>query len=391
MRSMSLVHIIGAGISGLAAATALAEAHVPVRVYEASASAGGRARSSRDGALGSIDHGLHFLQGECRELRRYLARIQSPDALTRIPHPLALSAAPLIDYLDAFSLLTAKDGLAYAQIEADNILADGWLSRAARAWLHTPFHTLSTMAAARALRSALRHPRAATKAHVPTYSIEESFISPALAQLDYCGASVYFNQPLKSLQRSGGRISGLTFARQKLPIAEGKIVILATPSHITRALLPEVSVKGATHSSITLHYQAEHREAVPFVVVPESAPVDLVKFTPGRISAMIRVAEGAWHSDPGFLAQRIWRWLVAQYPYLTPALPAYACWREKQAGYLLTPEREVRIAPLPAGLILAGDWLERNTPATLEAAVTSGHNAAAAALRQLPKIPYRHQ
>ena len=56
------VHIIGAGISGLAAAVRLANANIKVHVHEATQQAGGRCRSYFDAATNlTIDNGNHLL------------------------------------------------------------------------------------------------------------------------------------------------------------------------------------------------------------------------------------------------------------------------------------------------------------------------------------------
>src|ERR1700747_1464699 len=56
------VHIIGAGLAGLAAAAALAKRGERVAVHEATQFAGGRCRSYHDAALGmEIDNGNHLL------------------------------------------------------------------------------------------------------------------------------------------------------------------------------------------------------------------------------------------------------------------------------------------------------------------------------------------
>ena len=56
------VHIIGAGLAGLAAAVRLTQSHRAVTVHEATAYAGGRCRSYHDSATDMlIDNGTHLL------------------------------------------------------------------------------------------------------------------------------------------------------------------------------------------------------------------------------------------------------------------------------------------------------------------------------------------
>lgn len=71
-----LVHIVGAGLAGLAAAVALATAGRQVRLYEASNHAGGRCRSYFDAELGCrVDNGNHLLLAGNRNAAIYLDRI----------------------------------------------------------------------------------------------------------------------------------------------------------------------------------------------------------------------------------------------------------------------------------------------------------------------------
>ena len=74
-----VVHVIGAGLAGLAAATRLAEAGVATVVHEAAGVAGGRCRSYFDptdfGA--EIDNGNHLLLSGNEAALEYLQRIGS--------------------------------------------------------------------------------------------------------------------------------------------------------------------------------------------------------------------------------------------------------------------------------------------------------------------------
>ena len=68
--------VIGAGVSGLAAATQLASRGVAVTLYEAAGQAGGRCRSYYDAALDQvIDNGNHLVLSGNGAIARYLERI----------------------------------------------------------------------------------------------------------------------------------------------------------------------------------------------------------------------------------------------------------------------------------------------------------------------------
>jgi hydroxysqualene dehydroxylase len=62
MTGDATIHIVGAGLAGLSAATTLAEQNFSVQVYEAAPQAGGRCRSYFDPGFGAvIDNGNHLL------------------------------------------------------------------------------------------------------------------------------------------------------------------------------------------------------------------------------------------------------------------------------------------------------------------------------------------
>jgi protoporphyrinogen oxidase len=74
--STGCVHVVGAGLAGLAAAIALADTGRCVILYEAAPQAGGRCRSYFDAELGCrIDNGNHLLLAGNRAALDYLDRI----------------------------------------------------------------------------------------------------------------------------------------------------------------------------------------------------------------------------------------------------------------------------------------------------------------------------
>ena len=80
------VHIIGAGISGLAAAVRLANAGYRVCVHEATQTAGGRCRSYFDAATNlTIDNGNHLMLSGNRHAVAYARSIGAEAGLVGPP------------------------------------------------------------------------------------------------------------------------------------------------------------------------------------------------------------------------------------------------------------------------------------------------------------------
>ena len=384
---MSTVHIIGAGVSGLAAAVMLAESQVSVRLYEATSAAGGRARSSTLGTLEDGDHGLHFTDGNAQELFSFLRRIGAITALHPIRHPLPLPFAPVADYLTLAGGLWRVNGALETVVSPQSPLVAEWLIPFARNWLHSDASQVSPPLARSTLHR-LARPAAWRMFQLPQLS--RQLIAPALDSLERHGGSIYFSHALKSLVLEHGVPQALQFARKKIALADSDLVIVATPPAIAASLIPGLVVPPHSHASVTCHFAVAH--ALPDgLIAAIDAPVDLIRYTPGRISCCIRVADNQWHEDGELLARRLWRYLQKRHAELNElAFPEFGLHREKRAGHALQTSAlpEPR---LPPRVLLAGDWLDPTQPGTLDAAAGSGHRAARAALALVDPAAKRAQ
>ncbi len=141
--------IIGGGIAGFSAATALAAAGARVCVVEARPTSGGRASSHRDPATGEIvDNGQHILMGCYRESFRFLRRIGTAD-LVRVQARLAV---PMVDGAGVRSTLSCPP------LPAPWHLLGGVLDWDALGWADR----LSVFRIGPAIRTAQRHLRGKT-------------------------------------------------------------------------------------------------------------------------------------------------------------------------------------------------------------------------------------
>src|SRR2546423_1800441 len=97
LMSPPLVHVVGAGLAGLAAALRLSEAGARTVVHEAAGQAGGGCRSYHDSALDmQIDNGNHLVPPGNHATMAYLDAIGAAEKLVGPPEP----EFPFVDLAD---------------------------------------------------------------------------------------------------------------------------------------------------------------------------------------------------------------------------------------------------------------------------------------------------
>jgi hypothetical protein len=226
------VHVVGAGLAGLAAAVRLAAAGRRVAVHEAGDHAGGRCRSYFDATLGCrLDNGNHLVLSGNRRTLAYLeligaraslvgpgeARFPFVDLATgmrwvlrpnrgRLPWWLLrrdrrVPGTRAADYLEAWRLLAAaeRDTVA-ARLDAGRPLYRCLWAPLAIAALNTQPEDGSARLLWRILRLTLGAGGAHCRPMVPAEGLSESFVDPALARL---GGAVRFGRRLRELGFDG--------------------------------------------------------------------------------------------------------------------------------------------------------------------------------------------
>jgi squalene-associated FAD-dependent desaturase len=404
------VHVVGAGLAGLGAATALAEAGITVEVSEAAAQAGGRCRSYFDPQIGlTIDNGNHLVLSGNQAVAAYLARLGASEHLagpadaefgfadlssaerwTIRPNRGALPwwvfvrsrgvpGAKLSDYLALAPLATAPAGRRVDEVVActgpvwDRLMQPFLLA----ALNLEPERGASELARA-LVRETLMKGGAAYAPRIPSPSLAAAFVAPALRYLADKGAPVKLHRRLLRIETEGGRASRLVFADGEAALGPGEAVVLAVPPWIAADLMPGLVVPDAFEGIVNGHFRLPSPAGAPLITGVLGGVVEWIFCFEDRISVTVSGANRIMNEPREALAARLWG-EVAKVLDLAPELPPWQIVKEKRATFEATPEQQKKRPGARTGLanlVLAGDWTDTGLPGTIEGALRSGFRAA---------------
>ena len=267
--SSGIVYIVGAGLSGLSAAVALAAQGVRVEVLEATGAAGGRCRSYYDPAVDQIiDNGNHLILSGNHSAQDYLRLIGSAENFAGPAHTefafaelptgkrwtIRVNDGPLpwwtLDEKRRVPGTRGIDYLAFAKLmrPGGGKIPDGPLwQRLVRplllAALNTEPETASRALIAATLRETIAKGGRGWRPRVAFPTLGAAFVDPAVAFVKQRGGTFRFGQRLRSLVFSGPSVLGLQLADATLPLSAKDRVILALPPWAATSLLPGLSAR----------------------------------------------------------------------------------------------------------------------------------------------------
>ncbi len=422
------VAIIGGGYAGMAAAVTLAARNIPVTVFEAAPTLGGRARRVTVNET-ALDNGLHILIGAYSETLRLIEQVApGRDSFLRLPLDLnihqrfRLRAPKLPAPLHvAWALLTAE-GLNFeskraaarfinamkarqwrldsdmsveallAEYRQPVVLIENLWAPLCVAALNTPLQRASAQVFLNVLRDSLGAGRAASDLLLARMDLTQLFPKPAADFVRARGGSVECGATVEQVTADDAG-----FALQVHgAVRNFTYVICALAPHRAPPLLADIPELATARSQIeALQYEPIHSVWLQFdgpVHLP--SPMIGLADSPahwlfdreaicgqrGLIGAVISASADQVGEQQEALAQRI----VADIGKNFGALPKLAWHRviaEKRATFSCTPGL-ARPSCITAhkNFFLAGDYTAGDYPATIEAAVRGGIACAGAVL-----------
>jgi hydroxysqualene dehydroxylase len=408
--SSGTIHVIGAGIAGLSAATRLVEIGRKVIVHEAALFAGGRCRSYHDPTLGSvIDNGNHLLLSGNHQALDYLDRIGARETLHdpgaaifefadlksgerwrldlgkgRIPWWLfdrkkRVPGTAFSEYFAPLGVFVKGRGATVGEAMA----CKGTLyERLWRPILTSALNTDPSKSSARLTAALLRETLAAGgKACHPLFAghgLANSFVDPALALLAARGSAVHFGDRLRAISFEGERAVGLVFDGVPLTLGADDSVIVSVPPWIAKDLLPGVTGPDEFRGILNVHFQIAPSRGQPAILGVVNSEIEWLFAFPDRLAVTISNADRLMDRPREELAAEIWR-EASVLTGLPPDLPPWQIVKEKRATFAATPAQDAKRPDSRTrwvNVVLAGDWIQTGLPATIEGAVRSGYKAA---------------
>lgn len=413
---MSQIHIIGAGLSGLAAAVEAVSKGFQVALYESSTAGGGRARSFYDEMLECrIDNGNHLVLSGNSAVQRYLN-------LTGAQHTVYLPQQATFPFADLISgeRWTVKPGKGHIPFwlfqEGQGIpgatLRDAWdvinvcffsrnkslhecvssqRSFYKRFWepltlavLNTPVDRASASLLGAMLRESFLLGEAACRPMVVEQGLSESFVDPALTNIRAHAGQVSFQKRLTGLEYQGNRVCRLRFGAEAVDVSNNSAVVLALPPWQLQQIMPSISVPEMFHPIVNVHFKlrASHDyKNTPFIGILNGTS-QWIFVKQNTVSVTISAADELVEESSENIAAKVWPEVVKVLNVRDTTPPARVI-KEKRATFSQIPQalelRAKNESPFD-NLFIAGDWTDTQIPATLEGAIRSGFKAAAKAV-----------
>lgn len=409
----TVVHIIGGGLAGLAAAMEVLRLGGMAIIYEASPRPGGRCRSFDDPLLGNnIDNGAHLVLSANHTVRSLIQSCGAENAWVqgsarfwffdldtgqswsihpnRGPLPWWLCIpnrrVPGVSFSGHLKLLH----LLRSDIHPEGIerlvgttLFRNFVMPVALAITNTPFSLLSWDVLRTVLLRTFAHGAQAIAPLVPRTGYGVDLIAPLARTIQRDGGQIYYESPVQQFLVSEKRITAFQIRKRVITPGPDDKIIAALPIRAAQTLLPDIPALP-TSPIINAYFRLPCCVEDRFVGIIGGV-CDWIQVRGSLVSASIGTAHHLVHMQAGQLLSLLWQETVQVLGLSEMKMPPARLIKERDATLMLTPavnSQRQQTSTKWENAWLAGDWTATGLPCTLEGAALSGINAARAAMSQ---------
>lgn len=424
--------VIGAGLAGLAAATALVERGFSVQVLERKSIPGGRASSYDAQDTGeTVDNCQHILMRCCTNLWQFYGRagvqdrIRWIDRLTflepngrrsvlggsRLPAPFHLMPSffrlSFLGPADKWAVANALMGMLRSTGPKPDCSMLDWLRATrqtpraiSRFWAPILVSALNEEPKRCSARYAFKIFREGFLAHphafemgVPQVPLRDLY-GPCVQQLQEAGGEVRFRSVVRRIRTENDRVTGVELDGETLP---ADYVVSAVSFDVMANLLPGAEadpffsrfprIESSPISGVHLWWDREVTDMGHAALLDRQVQwmfnktQDFTRGAKGTYMGLVVSASRDWlRRSRGEILEIAEREIRESFPGTRGAsVVKSAIIKEARATYSVTPGiddlRPTTETPVRS-LYLAGDWVQNGWPSTMEAAVRSGYRAA---------------
>ncbi|MEO1090696.1 MAG: hydroxysqualene dehydroxylase HpnE [Pseudomonadota bacterium] len=408
---MRTIHVAGAGLAGLAAAMAAVEAGARVVVYEAARHAGGRCRSFDDPVVGRrIDNGNHLVLSGNRATLGYVDALGVRDRLVEV-RP---ASFPFVDLADGERWairpgpawwplwplehrrrppgVRAREfaaGLALLRAGPDQSVGDVVSTSGAafrRFW--EPFvvgvlNTDAESAAAALLRPVILETLARgehrSRPLIARTGLSDALVEPAVEWLRRQGAVVHFGARLEALDLTADGARALRVGGTSVALEAGDQIVVALPPWETASLLTCPSPPMGYSPILNAHFRVPGGGVTtPTLLGVVGGLAQWIICREDVASVTVSAADAVIDTPPAALAERLWPEVVAALGLAPAPLGPSRIVKERRATIRQTPAAVAAKWSAKTrwpNVTIAGEATDTGLPATIEAAIRSGHHA----------------
>ena len=391
---MSAVYIIGAGISGLAAAKRLSEQGEKVIVFESTDHPGGRCRTFFDENLGlEIDNGNHLILSSNKSIlemadasQLYITKNAAFDFIDlknnstwtvdggrgKIPWlhkkpPGANTWNLLNDYRKLNRNIPIADALDTSSARWDSF----WLPLVL-AVMNTPPNEASAKLVRNVLSETLLRGGHYSRPVFTLNGLSKAFVEPVAGRLD-----IRYGATLKRVEASNNKASKLIFRDQEIDLKTDDALIVALPWAQAHNILPSLPKPPEFNPIINVHFKTNSSVQTPQMTGLIGSHAHWLFRRKNVASVTISAANQLAQNDSDTIARLVW----SEVGNLLGGgnMPEYRVIKEKSATFSASPKIDATrpsSASKLENLFIAGDWIATGLPATLEGAARSGFLAA---------------